>query len=132
MPLHPRVYGALLEKRLAASGARTWLINTGWTGGPYGVGRRIDIASTRRLVDAALSGELETVPMRTDPVFGLAVPTAVSGVDTRLLDPRAGWADPDAYDRQAKDLLARFAENYQELMATAAASGADISRPAAE
>ena len=114
MPLHPKVYGQLLEQRLAASGARTWLLNTGWTGGAYGVGRRIDIASTRRLLDAALSGELDGAPMRTDPVFGLEVPSEVPGIDARLLDPRQCWPDPAAYDNAAEALLARFVANFRK------------------
>lgn len=114
MPLHPKVYGALLAERLQASGATTWLVNTGWTGGAYGTGRRIDIASTRRLLDDALSGELDAVPMRRDPVFGLDVPRAVPGVDTRLLDPRQCWPDPAAYDRAAAALLQRFTDNFRK------------------
>jgi phosphoenolpyruvate carboxykinase (ATP) len=114
MALHPTVYGQLLERRLATSGAATWLLNTGWTGGAYGAGRRIDIASTRRLLDAALSGALEDQPMRTDPVFGFAVPRAVPGVDERLLDPRQGWTDGAAYDSAAQRLLAMFEKNYRQ------------------
>ncbi|HVX80971.1 MAG TPA: phosphoenolpyruvate carboxykinase (ATP) [Devosiaceae bacterium] len=114
MPLHPTVYGRLLARRLAASGARTFLLNTGWTGGPYGTGRRIDIASTRRLLEAALSGVLDGAPVRIDPAFGLAVPEAVGGVDPALLDPRKSWADPAAYDRQAQTLLGLFARNFEK------------------
>lgn len=113
MALHPTVYAELLTRRLAASGARTWLVNTGWTGGPYGVGRRIDIASTRRLVTAALSGALDDTPTRIDSTFGLAVPEAVEGVDPALLDPRAGWADKAAYDAQAEKLIGLFRANYE-------------------
>ena len=111
MPLHPRVYGDMLAERLRDSGARTWLINTGWTGGAHGVGRRFDIATTRRLLAAALGGELDRVPMRTDSNFGFAVPTAVPGVDPALLDPRSAWADGAAYDAAARDLVARFRQN---------------------
>jgi phosphoenolpyruvate carboxykinase (ATP) len=114
MPLHPKVYGRLLEERLKTSGARTYLLNTGWTGGAYGVGRRIDIASTRRLLDAALSGELDNATMRIDPVFGFEVPMAVPDIDNRLLDPRQCWADPLAYDAAAQALLARFVANFRK------------------
>ncbi|MDR3475434.1 MAG: phosphoenolpyruvate carboxykinase [Devosia sp.] len=114
MSLHPTVYGKLLAQRLAESGAKTYLINTGWTGGPYGVGKRIDIASTRRLLNAVLSGELDGAPMRIDPLFGLAVPEAVPGVDPALLDPRSTWADKTAYDRQAEKLLDLFANNFRK------------------
>jgi phosphoenolpyruvate carboxykinase (ATP) len=114
MPLHPKVYGRLLEERLKASGARTYLLNTGWTGGPYGVGKRIDIASTRRLLDAALSGELDDAQMRIDPVFGFEVPVAVPEIASRLLDPRQCWPDPVAYDAAAQALLARFVANFRK------------------
>ena len=120
MALHPRVYGQLFADRLAESGATVWLVNTGWTGGGYGAGQRIDIATSRRLVAAALSGELETAPTRTDPVFGLSVPKAVTGIDAALLDPRRTWADGAAYDRQARHLLALFEENFRTLGAAPA------------
>jgi phosphoenolpyruvate carboxykinase (ATP) len=122
MSLHPTVYGKLLEQRLATSGATTWLLNTGWTGGAYGTGRRIDIAATRRLLDAALAGELEGQPMRSDPVFGFAVPRSVAGIDERLLEPRRSWPDPAAYDRAAQRLLAMFAENYRKFEPDAGAA----------
>jgi phosphoenolpyruvate carboxykinase (ATP) len=114
MSLHPTVYGRLLAQRLEQSGARTYLLNTGWTGGAYGTGRRIDIATTRRLLGAALSGELADAPMRIDPVFGLAVPEAVEGVAPELLEPRRTWADPTAYDRQADKLLGLFEANFHK------------------
>jgi phosphoenolpyruvate carboxykinase (ATP) len=115
MALAPRVYGQLFAERLQQSGATVWLVNTGWTGGGYGEGRRIDIATSRRLVDAALSGELDAAPMRTDPIFGLAVPQAITGVAADLLDPRRTWADGNAYDRQARHLVALFEENFHTL-----------------
>jgi phosphoenolpyruvate carboxykinase (ATP) len=113
MPLHPNVYGQMLAEKLASSGASTWLINTGWTGGGYGTGKRIDIASTRRLLSAALEGELDTAPMRTDALFGFAVPLSVEGVDKRLLTPRETWSDPAAYDRQAINLAGLFRANFE-------------------
>jgi phosphoenolpyruvate carboxykinase (ATP) len=112
MPLHPSVYGELLAQRLKASGASTWLLNTGWTGGAYGSGKRIDIASTRRLLNAALSGALDAAPMRSDPIFGFAVPKQVAGVDDRLLEPRRNWTDAVAYDRQAEKLVGLFTANF--------------------
>src|SRR5690606_14662110 len=108
------VYGRLLEERLKASGARVFLINTGWTGGGYGVGRRIDIATTRRLLDAALSGELDEAQMRVEPLFGMEVPLRVEGVPPRALDPRASWTDVAAYDTAATRLQQLFAENYRK------------------
>ena len=114
MPLHPSVYGKMLKERLEASGAKVYLLNTSWTGGPYGTGRRIDIASTRRLLNAALAGELETAEMRTDPLFGLAVPVSVLGVNPALLVPRLTWDDPAAYDAAAKKLLRLFEDNFRK------------------
>ena len=108
----PHVYAELLARRLETSGAQVWLVNTGWIGGAAGVGRRIDIASTRRLVTAVLDGELEKVPMRIDPVFGFSVPLAVEGLPSSLLDPRANWADKAAYDVAAARLRDLFEENY--------------------
>src|SRR5690606_40676043 len=114
MPLHPTVYGELLEQKLRESGAAAWLINTGWTGGGYGVGKRVDIASTRRLLTAALDGSLEGAPMRTDELFGFEVPLAVPGVDATLLTPRATWSDAAAYDRQAVKLADLFRRNFEK------------------
>jgi len=114
MSLHPTVYGDMLAERLKESGAATWLLNTGWIGGAYGVGKRIDIASTRALLKAALSGELNKAEMRTDEVFGFQVPVSVPGVDSKVLDPRASWADPDAYDEAAAKLVAMFQRNFEK------------------
>jgi len=114
MPLHPTVYGDMLVERLRASGAQAWLLNTGWIGGGYGVGKRIDIASTRRLLTAALDGTLDDAPTRIDPLFGFAVPLSVEGVAPRLLDPRQCWADTDAYDSQALRLVELFRNNFKK------------------
>lgn len=114
MPLHPTVYGRLLEERLEASGASVYLLNTGWTGGGYGAGRRIDIATTRRLLDAALSGELDGTDMRVEPLFGMKVPLSVNGVASSILDPRASWLDRTAYDAAAARLQDMFAQNYRK------------------
>jgi len=115
MSHHPQVYGDLLAARLDASNATVWLINTGWIGGGYGVGRRIDIAATRRLVTAALSGELEAAPTRRDPTFGFDVPLVVDGLPVSLLDPRASWTDPAAYDAAATRLATMFDEAARKL-----------------
>ncbi len=114
MPLHPSVYGEMLAQKLQTSGAATWLLNTGWTGGGYGVGKRIDIASTRRLLSAALAGELDNAPMRTDELFGFSMPLAVQGVPDALLTPRQTWQDPEAYDRQALHLAGLFRANFEK------------------
>jgi phosphoenolpyruvate carboxykinase (ATP) len=117
MSLHPTVYGRMLKKRIRESLAECWLINTGWTGGAYGVGKRISIKDTRRLLNAALSGELVNVPARIDPVFGFAVPLAVEGVDSKLLTPRETWQDKAAYDRQSAKLVGLFEANFEKFAA---------------
>ena len=112
MPRRPEVYGKLLQAKIAKHGAACWLVNTGWTGGAYGVGRRMPIAATRALLTAALDGSLATAAFRRDPNFGFEVPVAVAGVDPALLNPRQTWADGAAYDAQARKLVAMFAENF--------------------
>jgi phosphoenolpyruvate carboxykinase (ATP) len=114
MPRRPEVYGALLRDRIAAAGADCWLVNTGWTGGAYGTGRRMPIAATRALLSAALDGGLAGAAFRRDPNFGFQVPVAVPGVEAQLLDPRATWADPAAYDAAARRLVAMFAANFAQ------------------
>jgi phosphoenolpyruvate carboxykinase (ATP) len=102
----------MLGERLARHGSRVWLVNTGWTGGPYGVGTRMKLAHTRAMVRAALSGALDSVDTTTDPVFGLAVPVAVPGVPSDVLLPRSTWESPEAYDAQAEKLAGMFRENF--------------------
>ncbi|HEX7003141.1 MAG TPA: phosphoenolpyruvate carboxykinase (ATP) [Trueperaceae bacterium] len=114
MPLHPNLYAEMLGERLERHGTRVWLLNTGWTGGPHGVGRRIRLPYTRAMVDAALSGSLDDVPTRRDPIFGLQVPVNVAGVPQEILDPRSTWDDPNDYDRQAWKLAAMFRVNFEE------------------
>lgn len=117
MALHPTVYGRMLKKRLKESLAECWLLNTGWFGGEFGTGKRISIKDTRRLLNAALSGELSDVEMRTDPVFGFSVPLAVPGVDAAILTPRDTWADKTAYDRQSAKLVSLFEANFAQFAA---------------
>ena len=112
LPRHPQVYGKLLQKLINQYGANCWLVNTGWTGGAYGVGKRMSISHTRALLRAALAGELNNVEYRTDPFFGLAIPVRVNGVPDEVLDPREAWADKAAYDQAARGLVARFIENF--------------------
>jgi len=114
MPRRPEAYGALLRERIAATGATCWLVNTGWTGGAYGTGRRMPIAATRALLSAALGGSLAGARFRRDPTFGFEVPVDVPGVDPALLDPRSTWADPEAYDAEAARLAAMFVENFAQ------------------
>ena len=108
----PAVYAKLLASKIREHGSKTYLINTGWTGGPYGVGQRIDLANTRAMVDAALNDAFAGIAFREDPVFGFAVPTKVAGVPDRVLDPRATWSDPAACDQQAAKLAGMFATNF--------------------
>jgi phosphoenolpyruvate carboxykinase (ATP) len=114
MPRHPSVYGNLLKSRIAKGGVQCWLVNTGWTGGKYGVGHRMPIKATRALLNAALDGSLNTVSFRRDPNFGFDVPVAVAGVDPHILDPRATWADKSEYDVTAQKLVGQFIANFAQ------------------
>lgn len=114
MPRHPSVYGNLLKERIAKGGVKCWLVNTGWTGGSYGVGSRMPIKATRALLNAALDGSLADVEYRTDPNFGFKVPVSVNGVDSAILDPRGTWADKDAYDATAQKLVKQFIDNFAQ------------------
>jgi phosphoenolpyruvate carboxykinase (ATP) len=112
IPRRPEVYGRMLEDLIARHNAECWLVNTGWTGGQYGVGQRMSIHHTRALLRAALDGSLARARFRKDRYFGLSIPEAVPGVPPEVLDPRLSWADPAAYDRTAADLAARFEKNF--------------------
>jgi phosphoenolpyruvate carboxykinase (ATP) len=114
LPLHPGTYAEMLGERLERHGARVWLVNTGWTGGPYGVGSRIKLAYTRRMVTAILAGELDSVETVTDPFFGLAVPTHVPDVPDAVLDARASWKSTADYDAKATQLADMFADNFEK------------------
>ena len=120
MVLHPTVYARFLGDRIAQHNARVWLVNTGWTGGAYGVGSRMKIAHTRAMIRAALSGALDQVAYGTDPVFNLAVPQTCPGVPTEVLQPRNTWRDRAAYDAQARKLAQMFADNFKTFEADAA------------
>jgi phosphoenolpyruvate carboxykinase (ATP) len=110
---HPTVYATLLGARIAAHDASCWLVNTGWTGGAYGVGKRMKIAYTRAMVNAAIEGRLASAAFEPEPFFGLSLPTAVPDVPTEVLNPRNAWGDAAAYDAQAKKLAALFEENFK-------------------
>ena len=119
MPRHPSVYGNLLKERIAKGGVQCWLLNTGWTGGKYGVGRRMPIKATRALLNAALDGSLNDGEFRKDPNFGFDVPVSVpalaaAGIDQTILDPRATWADKDGYDAAAGKLVQLFVDNFAD------------------
>ncbi|HWU74663.1 MAG TPA: phosphoenolpyruvate carboxykinase [Sphingomonas sp.] len=114
MPRHPSVYGNLLKERIAKGQVDCWLVNTGWTGGKYGVGKRMPIKATRALLNAALDGSLNDAEFRTDPNFGFQVPVAVPGVDSHILDPRETWANKAEYDATAAKLVDLFVENFAQ------------------
>jgi phosphoenolpyruvate carboxykinase (ATP) len=102
----------LLRDLIASRNVDCWLVNTGWTGGKYGTGRRMPIKATRALLNAALSGALKAQPMRTDPAFGFQVPVALPGVEPGILNPRETWSDKAAYDAQARALVDMFNKNF--------------------
>jgi phosphoenolpyruvate carboxykinase (ATP) len=112
LPQRPSVYARMLGEKLDEHRVPVWLVNTGWTGGPFGEGERMPIAATRALLRAALSGELADVEYRTDELFGFAVPVDVPGVNSKLLDPRSTWSNPAEYDEKAKELAKMFSDNF--------------------
>jgi phosphoenolpyruvate carboxykinase (ATP) len=114
MTMHPSVYADLLGQKIANHKVNTWLVNTGWSGGPYGVGSRMRIQYTRAMVNAALNGNLDDVEYTEDPVFGVQVPTTCPNVPAKVLIPRNTWDDTAAYDAQAKKLAGMFAKNFEQ------------------
>jgi phosphoenolpyruvate carboxykinase (ATP) len=130
IPLSPGLYARLLGERIAQHGSRVWLVNTGWTGGPYGTGVRMKIGHTRAMINAALSGALDTVAYKVEPAFNLEIPTSCPGVPDEVLDPRATWPSADAYDRQAASLARMFVENFRAFE-THVSAGVRAAGPAA-
>jgi phosphoenolpyruvate carboxykinase (ATP) len=118
--LHPTVYAKFLGEKIARHDVRVWLVNTGWTGGPYGLGSRMKIAHTRAMIRAALSGQLDDVAYELDPVFNVEVPQSCPGVPSQVLKPRNTWKDQAAYDAQAHKLAGMFADNFKAFAADAA------------
>lgn len=114
MPLHPARYAEMLSDRLSRHGTNCWLVNTGWSGGPAGTGKRMKIGITRALLSAALEGKLEKAGFSPDPVFSIMVPDACPGVPPEVLTPRNTWADKNAYDRKARELAGMFAKNFEQ------------------
>ena len=113
MPRHPGEYARLLAQKVQESGARVWLVNTGWSGGMYGQGTRMSIAHTRAMINAALSGALDDVTFEKEGFFDLEIPTSVPGVPEGVLNPRDAWADKGAYDQTARKLARMFRENFK-------------------
>jgi phosphoenolpyruvate carboxykinase (ATP) len=120
LPLAPRVYAEMLGKRLTQHKASCWLVNTGWSGGKFGIGKRMSLKITRALVNAALDGRLEKVEFVTEPAFGLSIPVSCPEVPSEILNPRNAWADKADYDKTAAELAARFAANFKQFDASEA------------
>ena len=114
LPLHPAKYAKLLGEKLEGTDIKVWLINTGWTGGSYGVGSRMKLSYTRQMITAALEGKLNDVAYDILPVFDLAIPTSCEGVPAEILNPRATWADKNAYDDTANNLAGQFVKNFEQ------------------
>jgi phosphoenolpyruvate carboxykinase (ATP) len=114
LPLHPTKYAELLGQKMKEHNVNVWLINTGWSGGSYGVGSRIKLRYTRSMITAAMKGQLDNIEYKTHQVFGLAMPTVVPDVPTELLHPRATWSSAEAYDATANKLAAAFVKNFQK------------------
>ena len=115
----PVVYAKMLGERIAQHDVRCWLVNTGWSGGPYGVGQRMKLAYTRAMVNAALAGKLDDVDFVADPIFKVEVPKSVPGVPAEVLDARSTWSDRDAYERKARELATKFRDNFEKFSKTA-------------
>jgi phosphoenolpyruvate carboxykinase (ATP) len=113
MVLHPAEYAQMLGERLEHHGAGCWLVNTGWTGGPFGTGSRMKLEYTRTMLNAALEGKLDDVQTMPDPVFGLNIPVHVPGVPSEILNPRETWPNPENYDRAAAKLASMFRDNFE-------------------
>ncbi|MGJ3238268.1 MAG: phosphoenolpyruvate carboxykinase (ATP) [Anaerolineae bacterium] len=116
MPLHPTVYAELLAQKIQEYGSAVWLVNTGWTGGPHGVGSRMKLGYTRRMINTILNGELDDVEFVEEPFFGLMIPTSVPDVPSEILNPRETWSDPSAYDEKAKALADMFRKNFEQFV----------------
>jgi phosphoenolpyruvate carboxykinase (ATP) len=114
MPLHPTRYAEMLSKKMKDANVNVWLVNTGWSGGAYGVGKRMNLKYTRALISAALSGDLQKAEYETHEVFGIAMPTSCPGVPQEMLNPRNTWSDKEAYDQQANYLANAFLSNFEK------------------
>ncbi len=115
MPLHQSFYGELLGEKIRQHNVRCWLINTGWSGGPYGIGERMDIHHTRAMLNAAIHGELDDVSMEKDPIFQVSIPKHCPGIPDEVLQPASAWLDAEAYQEKAQELAKLFQENFRHL-----------------
>ena len=114
MPLHPTAYAEMLSEKMQEAGVNGWLINTGWTGGPYGTGNRMKLRYTRAMITAAMEDQINDVTYREHPVFGLHIPQLCPNVPDEVLNPRDTWQDKDAYDAKAMELARSFKENFEQ------------------
>jgi phosphoenolpyruvate carboxykinase (ATP) len=112
LPLHPTKYAEMLGRKMSESNVNVWLVNTGWTGGPYGVGSRMKLPFTRAMITAALKGELNDVTYTKHPIFGVAIPDTCPNVPAEILNPRNTWSDKEAYDAKANELASKFVKNF--------------------
>jgi len=114
LPMHPSVYADLLGHKIDQHGVNVWLVNTGWTGGPYGEGSRMSLAHTRAMIHAILEGKLDDLATQQEPYFGLSIPVHVPDVPDKVLDPRQTWSNKEEYDTKAKHLASLFRENFKQ------------------
>jgi len=114
LPLHPGQYAILLGQKMQEHRVQVWLVNTGWSGGPYGVGSRMKLSYTRAMITAALEGQLDHVEFEEHPVFGITMPKICPQVPSEILNPRLTWSDPAAYDVKASQLAAAFIKNFDQ------------------
>ena len=119
MPLHPTKYAEMLSKKMKDAEVNVWLVNTGWTGGPYGIGNRMKLKYTREMISSALEGKLENVTYETHEIFGLEMPKTCEGVPSEILNPKNTWNDKESYDRKAKELSNFFRKNFSKFEAYA-------------
>lgn len=114
MPLHPTVYAELLAEKIRTYNSNVWLVNTGWTGGPYGTGHRMKLSHTRKMLNEAIEGHLHDVEFSEEPIFGLSIPGKIPGVPSEILNPRNTWSNKEAYDKKASQLAAMFTKNFEQ------------------
>ena len=119
MPLHPTRYAEMLSKKMMEADVKVWLVNTGWSGGPYGIGKRMSLKYTRALISSALNGDLDTVEFENHEVFNVAMPKVCPGVPAEILNPRNTWSDQEAYDQKAAFLANAFVQNFEKFAAYA-------------
>ena len=113
LPLHPAKYAELLGEKLNGTNIKVWLINTGWSGGSYGVGSRMKLSYTRSMITAAMNGELDNVDFQTQPIFNLAIPTSCPNVPSEILNPKDTWTDKNDFDKTANNLADQFVKNFE-------------------